>query len=386
MRNSLSILSPNVLCVDDEEHILTGLKRALSSEFAVATARSGFEGLELLKAEDPYAVIISDMHMPKMNGAEFLRAARDLAPDASRILLTGYADIDSAVEAVNEAGLFRFLLKPYPAPRLRETIHAAVEQHRLVTAEKELLEKTLGGCIQMLTELLALVSPVLPNRALSAQRLARKLATAVGLPVAWRLETAAVVTQLARSTLPADLLATEEAPHSFTLAERTLNRRCIEIGERLLSPIPRLEGVRELLRRAQTWPDDPHGPGEGVALEVAALILIEDYYLLLELHGNSWGALKALRARAQAYEPRLLAALEADWQRPSPEQSTAVKLDELRPGMVLREDVVAKQANQKLVPQGTELTRPALERLRNAARRLGVVEPIQVAIRTIGET
>ena len=97
---------PRILCVDDEPHILESLRDTLRRGFDVRTAGSGPEGLAMLEdGPDEYALIISDMRMPVMSGSVFLREARRVSPDASRILLTGYADLDAAVSAVNDAQL-----------------------------------------------------------------------------------------------------------------------------------------------------------------------------------------------------------------------------------------------------------------------------------------
>src|SRR5436190_23715344 len=94
---------PRILCVDDEERVLEGLKLTLRRQFRVDAAISGEAGLALLKgaSSDPYSVIVSDMRMPRMNGAEFLSAAKLQSPDSVRVLLTGHSDLESAISAVN---------------------------------------------------------------------------------------------------------------------------------------------------------------------------------------------------------------------------------------------------------------------------------------------
>src|SRR5258705_6448145 len=98
---------PRVLCVDDEPHILEGLMLQLRRQFTVFTAPGGRAGLECLARERGFAVVISDMRMPEMDGAAFLARAREEHPDAVRILLTGNSDLDAAIAAVNEGEIFR---------------------------------------------------------------------------------------------------------------------------------------------------------------------------------------------------------------------------------------------------------------------------------------
>lgn len=105
-----------ILCVDDEEDVLRGLKRVLRSpRFETVGALSGAEGLERLKEEgaENFDVVVSDMRIPEMNGAQFLSRVREVAPDVSRILLTGQADVESSIAAVNDGQIFRFLTKPW---------------------------------------------------------------------------------------------------------------------------------------------------------------------------------------------------------------------------------------------------------------------------------
>ena len=109
---------PRVLCVDDEPNVLRGVERHLMDDYELHTATSGAEGLAILSSAGPFAVIISDMRMPGMDGAAFLEKSRSVDPGAVRILLTGQTDLASAAAAINEGQIFRFLLKPCQAEKL----------------------------------------------------------------------------------------------------------------------------------------------------------------------------------------------------------------------------------------------------------------------------
>src|SRR4051812_28893332 len=156
---------PRVICVDDEPHVSSGLALHLRRKYEVELATSGQAGLELLARKPEAAVVISDMRMPGMNGAEFLSRASQAHPNTTRILLTGYAELDAAVRAINEGHIFRFLVKPCPPPELLRTVEAAAEHHRLLLAEQVLLEQTLHGSVKMLSEVLAITNPVAFGRA-----------------------------------------------------------------------------------------------------------------------------------------------------------------------------------------------------------------------------
>lgn len=129
-----------VLIVDDEPHILSTLNRILSEYFTITKASSGQEALEILKEKGPFAAIISDYRMPGMNGIEFFALVKRRAPSSVRIMLTGYANVDMAIEAINSAGIFYFLSKPFNTEELLHITAYAVEKYRredAILAEKD---------------------------------------------------------------------------------------------------------------------------------------------------------------------------------------------------------------------------------------------------------
>src|SRR5579862_6564126 len=185
-----------VLCVDDEPNVLEGLGLHLRRRYTLLTATSGGEALAVLRQNPDTAVVVSDMRMPAMNGAAFLHQARQVAPDAVRMLLTGQTDLDSAINAVNQGQIFRFLTKPCPTIALIVAIEAAAEQHRLITAERVLLEQTLHGSIGALTDILALTSPLSFGRAIRIKQLVSELAAVLHAPERWQVEVAAMLSQI----------------------------------------------------------------------------------------------------------------------------------------------------------------------------------------------
>jgi len=143
---------PRVLCVDDDPLLLAGLVAGLHGRFDVTTAESGREALRLLAAQGPFTVIVSDFRMPGMDGAQFLERAREVAPDAVRILLTGQATLEDAIDVVNQGQIFRFLLKPCPTEVLARNLEDAIDQGRLVTRDRDLLERKLSTMTDQLLQ------------------------------------------------------------------------------------------------------------------------------------------------------------------------------------------------------------------------------------------
>ena len=163
-------MTEKILLVDDDSNILDGYRRSLGHEFLIETAMGGEQALKLAADNGPYSVVVSDMRMPKMDGIQLLSKIKAQSPDTIRIILTGNADIDTAINAINEGSIFRFLNKPCSREVMAKTLTAALLQYRLVTAEKQLLEETLSSSIQVLTEVLSLVNPAAFGRAERARR------------------------------------------------------------------------------------------------------------------------------------------------------------------------------------------------------------------------
>jgi len=127
-----------VLCVDDEENILHSLKRLLRKEdYRLLTASSGAEGLKILEEND-VQVVIADQRMPQMSGTDFLAIVKKRNPEAIRIILSGYTDVDSITESVNKGHIYKFLLKPWNDESLKIEISQALEQYDLIKANRDL--------------------------------------------------------------------------------------------------------------------------------------------------------------------------------------------------------------------------------------------------------
>ena len=130
-------MDERILFVDDDPNILEAYQRKLQHVLHVRTAQGPHLGLREIQEKGPFAVVVADMNMPLMNGVEFLKKVREIAPDTVRMMLTSNSDIKTAMDAVNEGAVFRFLTKPCPSTLMGDSLAAAIKQHRLITAEKE---------------------------------------------------------------------------------------------------------------------------------------------------------------------------------------------------------------------------------------------------------
>jgi response regulator RpfG family c-di-GMP phosphodiesterase len=371
-----------ILLVDDEVAILDGLRRQLRKKFTVHTANSGAEALELLTSV-PVAVVVSDMRMPQMNGATFLSRVRSLYPNVVRILLTGQADTQAAITAVNEGQIYRFLTKPCPPEVLLEEIGSAVELNRLVTAEKELLATTLRRTVEALTATLSLGQPAAFGRAVRVTRTVTELAEALEVEEPWDLEVTAMLSHLGAVTLPPNVLAKLDAGRPLTEDEKEMTDRVPAISRDLVATIPRLEGVAEAIgcHRAR-YDGSGSAPGvpSGDDLPLAARILrvAADFDDGMSQRPSVQATISALQADPGAYDPRVLGALAACHDVPETQGPPRdIDVDDLEPGMVVFDDVLTTDG-VLLVSRGTVVTDPLVLRLENYAHQNRVGRRIRV--------
>ena len=144
-------MNKKVLLVDDDQLILDGYRRVLRNDFDLVTCSSGAQGVVAITEQGPFAVVVSDYRMPEMNGIQFLTQIRQIAPDTVRVMLTGQADMQVAIDAINNGALYRFLTKPCSTEVLAQTLYDGVEQFQLTTAERNRWDHT----IRTLTSILS---------------------------------------------------------------------------------------------------------------------------------------------------------------------------------------------------------------------------------------
>jgi sigma-B regulation protein RsbU (phosphoserine phosphatase) len=134
-------MNDKILLVDDEAKVLAGIKRQLRKKFQIETALSGEEALKIIDEKGPFAVIVSDYNMPGMNGIDFLCRVKKVDPDTVRMMLTGSADMSTAIAAVNEGSIFQFHPKPCPAETLGKAIKSGVDKYRQTTDSQTQMKK-----------------------------------------------------------------------------------------------------------------------------------------------------------------------------------------------------------------------------------------------------
>ncbi|MDR4505222.1 MAG: response regulator [Candidatus Scalindua sp.] len=376
-------MNEKILFVDDDISILSACKRLLSSEYDVMTADSGKQGIIALKENGPVAVVFSDFRMPEMNGIQFLSTSRQISPDTVRILLTGQADMQATIDAVNEGNIFLFLTKPCENPKLMKALNLAIRQYQLVMAERELLERTLKGSIKLLSDILSMVSPIAFSCSTRISNMAKRLAVNLNIQNIWEVEVAAMLSQIGCVTIPGETLEKRNRAVSLTESEKTMFIEIPNIGKKLLSNIPRLERIADAVAYQEKQYDGGGIPkdnrkGTDIPLISRILKVVLDFDVMITKGMTKQKALSEMRAQSQWYDPDVYAALENEIisLKEGFVQRT-IMLKDVQPGMVLADDIKTGKG-VLLLQKGHEITDIMITRLLNIKHYDSIVEPIKI--------
>ena len=377
-------MNKRILIVDDDTNLLASMKRFLYEKFDVSTATSGQKGLEAITREDPFAVIVSDLRMPGMDGIEFLSRSKEEAPDSVRILLTGYADLTNAARAVNKGNIFRFLTKPCDTGTIVEALQAGIEQNRLVLAERELLEKTLSGSLSVMSQFFSVVSPTTHSRSVRIKNLAEAIGREAGYSPMWELNAAAMLCQVGCVIMPPEHLSRYNRGEILTPEEIALFERHPALGAELLAGIPRLEGVSEIVAYQEKYYDGSGIPkddrqGEDIPLGARILKVALDFDRLESAGNTPVESLEVMMGREHLYDRQVIQLLEKAFKHTAKQTKQNLIVHELRPGMILEEDLLALNGSI-IAPKSTVLTSRNLAQIRAFTSRVGAQEPIKVIL------
>lgn len=371
-----------ILFVDDEPHVLAGLKRQLRNRYVLETAEGTEAALSLFEEGRRFAIVVSDMRMPGMDGVELLKRVRSVDPKAIRMVLTGQADLNATVGAVNIGNIFRFLTKPCPTEDMCAALDAGLDQYRLVETERQLLEDTLQGSVGLLVDILAMVAPSTFSRSGRVQRVMGQLVQLLGAESTWELELAGKLSLIGYLSVPHDVLEKQRTGQILDEDEVGLLAEHPVHARGLLGKIPRLENVAEIVGAQARLPDPDSLPSAVTDWPVAtlgaqALAAAVAFDERLSAGGDALSAYRAVH-EAGCVHPKVVAALA----RVRVHEDAAVRLigaSELHAGMVLDEDVRTTD-DHLLLSHGYEVTEPIILRLRSHASRGVLVEPFRVRV------
>ena len=366
-----------ILLVDDDPNILSGYRRTLGRKYRLETAGGGEAALEAIRAKGPFAVIVSDLRMPGMDGIELLARVREVSKDTVRVMLTGNADLEASIAAVNEGRIFRFLTKPCPPDNLTLSLEAALEQYRLVTAERELIRGTLRGSMRVLSEILAITNPEAFGRSERIKRPLKSLIKAMNPPDGWRIELAGMLSQIGSVSIPENTLRKALKGWELPPQEEAMYARYPVVGAGLIGHIPRLKEVGEIIAHQ----NERYDASKETPLGARMLKVVLDYDSLQYAGTPKFDALAKLKdkERMGCYDPAVLQAFEKTLCLEEGHAKRKVRAREVKVGMLLEENLFSRNGVMLMV-KGQEITDASLARLNNFAVTSGIREPISMAI------
>ncbi|HOM10398.1 MAG TPA: response regulator, partial [Spirochaetota bacterium] len=260
-------MKQTILLVDDDVNVLEGYKRQLRDEYEVTTFSSASEALDHIQQGNEFSVIISDYRMPVMDGVVFLEKVKELSPDSVRVMLSGQADLQAVIDVINKGNIFRFLTKPCEPDDLKKAIADCVRQYELITAEKELLGKTLAGSIKVLTDLLALSKPIAFERSRRLKAIVKIITHNLAIQKGWQLDISTMLSQIGCVTIPDDIL--KKAFRGLQLGddEIAMYKNHPIIACDMLKKIPRLEEIAQIIKYQDKYYDGSGYPEDSIAGE-----------------------------------------------------------------------------------------------------------------------
>ncbi len=381
-------MTEKILLVDDELNVLQGYKRSLRNKFDIETALGPEEGLKALSANGPFAVVVSDMQMPEMNGIQFLAQVKQKNADTVRIMLTGNADQQTAIEAINEGNIFRFLTKPCSPEKLGQVLTAGIDQYRLINAEKELLEKTLAGSVTMLTEILSVFDNDLFGKSTRLRDQIQEFSEYLNIPLSWEFEIASLLSQIGYLSVPPDLLVKAQKQQKLSPSEKEILDQVPEFGGRLLEHIPRLKPVSKIILYQNKRFDGSGFPEDSVSGKEIPLgaQMIKIFSDLVEMESNNATReeiIETLKSRTDWYDQNIIKKVicflsdQKTGELDLTKASISVFLDDLRPGDMILSDIKNNDGSL-LLSAGQKISKVQLERLCNIAKTTGIQEPIEI--------
>jgi CheY-like chemotaxis protein len=318
--------------------------------------------------------------MPEMSGVEFLSRAATEWPDCVRVLLTGEADTRNAAAAVNQGQIFRFLTKPCPVFTLERVLTDAVKHHELITSERVLLERTLRGSMEVLTEILNLLHPVAFSRSNRIRRVMQQILPSIQVTNKWEFELAAMLSHIGCVAVPFEILDKVCTGKDLSESEHAVYWSHPETGRRLLGKIPRLELVAQIIS-SQAQPIPPIPPWH--ELEKADRLCLGSHLLKVAmeveacLQRNYSKQALLLELRSNQHHPALLKAVD----EMGLDESVLKTLpaSDLACGMVIEEDVVGENG-VLLIAKGQCLSETTIHCLQRRFEYSGTEQIVQVRI------
>ena len=386
-------MTKKILLVDDEPKLLKSLSRHLKRKFDLSTAESGVQALELVQTAGPFAVIISDMNMPEMTGVELLEHMNTQAPDTVRMMLTGNADQETPINAINQGYIFRFYNKPVSIENLEKGIEDALRQYELITAERTLLEQTLAGSVKVLMDVLSIADPHAFGRAAKVQAWANDIAKGLHLLNPWEIKISAMLSGLGRVAIPETIIQKLNKSMPLTDDEKAMVANIPETGKDLIINIPRLHDVGQNVYYQDKNFDGSGYPkdsiaGRSIPIGARLLRILKDLAEFTDGNLPSVTEIHQLDRWPERYDPDLKRKVQGyfEFRLKKEKDLPSVELKKLNishllAGYTVHSDIESEDGLLVLAA-GAKLTVAQVQRLHNLLHTYQFKEPILVDVTT----
>jgi putative two-component system response regulator len=272
-----------ILFVDDEPSVLAAIQRSFHQKYDIHIAESAEDGLMRIGSDGPFPVVVSDFQMPGRDGVTFLAEVSKISPDSIRMMLTGYAQLETSIRAVNEGKIFRFLSKPCPMGVLEKALMDGLHQHQLIQTEREYYalrkwKEGLGGLIEAFARLIESKDPYTAGHQLRVSRLSAAIAKVLGFPEeeVEQIRMAAMIHDIGKIYVPVEFL---NKPGRLNPSEWNIVKMHAQIGHDILNPIDFPFPIHEIILQHHERIDGsgyPMGLKESEIKREAKIIAVAD--------------------------------------------------------------------------------------------------------------
>lgn len=353
-------MAKKILFVDDDQSLLNTMERNLAFEFEVATADGCEAALAVVDEQGPFSVAVVDMQMPQTNGIQTIAKLRERMPEAVFIMLTGNQDVGTAVQAINDGHVFRFISKPCEVNEIKRALTAAQDQHNLVIAEKELLYGTFMGSINLMTDIIEMDG----NRQIDTRRMAATIASlysSLELKLGWEEKIAARICLVGIAMLEPQEVLEFESLDPQSDEHKALVSKVFTQSSKMIAKIPRLGWIAEVFLYA---PKIESYNLKTQRREVVAVCLkVAFYWNYLTLRGLSVEeATSTLRTIMPNMNSNIVAGIGCLDDNRDAHALIKVGVKDLVEGMVPNVDINSPMG-ERVISRGRRMTRTVIENL-----------------------
>lgn len=323
--------------------------------------------------QEPPDLLLLDVNMPEMNGYEVCEKLRDdeRLRDIPVIFLSALTDVEDKLKGFHSGGV-DYISKPFHFEEVQARVETHMALRRAQRAERDLLEKTLGGSVRILWELIQITSPMLAMRTETIREIVLQVVRKTGALDSWQFELAATLCLLGCVSIPEEVFEKAYSGEALTADEEKMFRAHPERGASLLSNIPRLEPVADMIRH-QLAPELDSSTPEPVRRGARMLRLAMELDRKVLCGVSPSAVLAGLRSGGR-FDSAMLDAIEGYTPSAAEFELRTLPVRELRAGMILASDFYSREGHMLILKAGTCLTETWIERMENFILSRGVAE------------